>query len=83
MKGPAAIGILAALKPKSASASPPSRDEEEAPASEAPASTENEYGSELARILGVSEEDTADFNAALSGFVRRCFAKDRAPETEE
>lgn len=63
-------GIIAVL-PKGKGAMP-SKDEE---ASE-PEAEESDYGSELAEILGVSDEDREDFNAALKGFVKKCIASD-------
>lgn len=55
----------------------PADDESAEPAGqdESGESTEQEYGDELASMLGVSEDDRADFLTALSGYVRACAGK--------
>lgn len=78
------LAILAKGKPKSMGGKPsygsdrPDESEEtEAPGTaEESESTEDEYADTLGEILGVSEDDMADFKDALSGYVRACVAKD-------
>ncbi len=71
MKG--LLAILAKGKGSDAKAKGPASDGD----------SESDYGSELADMLGIAEEDHEAFNDALAGFVRECMRKKAEPEDYE
>jgi hypothetical protein len=64
-----AKGLLLAMMPKG---SKDSEDDYEDDDSDAPEPSHDEYGAELADILGVERRDRKDFVKALRGFVKAC-----------
>lgn len=79
MAKPKGLAVVIGLgKPKGKGEDEPSPESED---TEAAAPSEDEYGSELAQMLGV--EDAAAFSQALAGFVRACMRKEDAGGYEE